>query len=120
MLSNKFELWYGCFGNGTIVCNKAVEENGDYKIIAHISNGGNIKLHVPESYIPFEAMENIKKMANRDKENFQKQFESLPLIEQYGKIIDEVPHKKFMEYVKDERSLEEKLPAMREYYYTIM
>lgn len=41
-MSKDFELFFGCFGNGTMVCNKTVEENGDYKRIAHISAGGNI------------------------------------------------------------------------------
>ena len=45
-MAGKFELFYGCLGNGTTVCNKAVEENGDYKKIAHISEGGNIRLYV--------------------------------------------------------------------------
>ena len=40
MMAAKFELWFGCLGNGTTVCNKAVTENGDYKKIAHISEGG--------------------------------------------------------------------------------
>lgn len=30
-MKRKFELFYGYLGNGTTVCNKAVEENGDYK-----------------------------------------------------------------------------------------
>lgn len=38
----KFELFMGCLGNEITVCNKAVEENGDYKIIAHIANCGKI------------------------------------------------------------------------------
>lgn len=28
----KFELFMGCFGNGITVCNKAVQEHGDYKL----------------------------------------------------------------------------------------
>lgn len=114
-----FELWFGCFGNGTTVCNKAVTENGDYKKIAHISEGGNIRLYVAESYIPAAEMEKIRAMANRDKAEFMKRFESLPEGEQYGKILDRVEHQKFMEFVRDKRPLGEKLPAMREYYYTI-
>jgi hypothetical protein len=118
-MTGKFELFCGCLGNGTTVCNKAVTENGDYKKIAHISEGGNIRLYVAESYIPAEAMEKIKAMANRDKVEFIKRFESLPEVEQYGKILDRVQHQKFMEFVRDKRLLAEKLPAMREYYYTI-
>lgn len=115
-----FELWFGCLGNGTTVCNKAVEENGDHKTIAHISVAGNIRFYVKESYIPVGIMEKIKAMADREATEFQKRFEALPLIVQYGKIIDAVPHGKFMEITRDKRPLEEKLPALREYYYSIM
>lgn len=115
----KFELFFGCLGNGTTVCNKAVTENGDYKTVAHISEGGNIRLYVAESYIPADAMEKIKVIASRDKVEFMKRFENLPEIEQYGKILNRVQHQKFMEFVEDKRPLAEKLPAMREYYYTI-
>lgn len=118
-MTEKFELFCGCFGNGTTVCNKAITENGDYKKIAHISEGGNIRLYVAESYIPAEAMEKIKAMANRDKAEYMKRFESLPGVEQYGKILDRVPQQKFMEFVGDKRLLAEKLPSMREYFYTI-
>lgn len=118
-MAEKFELFCGCFGNGTTICNKAVTENGDYKIIAHISAGGNIQLYVPESYIPAAEMEKIRAMANREKAEFMQRFESLPEVEQYGKILDRVQHQKFMEFVGDKRPLVEKLPAMREYYYTI-
>lgn len=114
-----FELWFGCFGNGTTVCNKAVTENGDYKKIAHISEGGNIRLYVAESYIPAEAMEKIIAMANRAKAEFIKRFESLPEIKQCGKILERVEHQKFMEFAEDKRPLAEKLPGMREYYYSI-
>ena len=118
-MAGKFELFCGCFGNGTTVCNKAVTENGDYKKIAHISEGGNIQLYVADSYIPTAEMEKIKAMANREKAEFEKRFESLPDIEQYGKILDRVQHQKFMEFVRDKRPLAEKLPGMREYFYTI-
>lgn len=118
-MAGKFELFCGCFGNSTTVCNKAVMENGDYKKIAHISEGGNIRLYVAESYIPATEMETIKAMANRDKAEFIKRFESLPDVEQYRKILDRVQHQKFMEFAEDKRPLAEKLPAMREYYYTI-
>lgn len=38
MTKEKFELFLGCFGNGITVYNKAAEENGDYKKIAHIAD----------------------------------------------------------------------------------
>ena len=118
-MAGKFELFFGCLGNGTTVCNKAVMKNGDYKQIAHISECGNIRLYVAESYIPAAEMEKIKAMANREKAEYMKRFESLPEVEQYGKIIDRIPFQKFMEFSGDKRPLAEKLPAMREYFYTI-
>lgn len=119
-MSKDFELFFGCFGNGTIICDKAVEENGDYKRIAHISARGNIRLYVTESYIPIDEMEKIRAIANIDRANFIKRFESLPEAEQYGKILDNISHQKFMEFIKDNRPLKEKLPSMREYYYNIV
>ena len=119
-MSVKFELFCGCLGNGITVFNKAVMENGDYKMIAHISEGGNIKLYVSESYIPASEMKKIEEMASREKSEYMKRFESLSEIEQYGKILDRVPHRKFMEFVGDKRPLAEKLPSMRKYYYTIV
>lgn len=122
-MMKKFELWFGCLGNGTTVCNKAVEEDGDYKIIAHISECGNIRWRVKESYVPAEDMKRIEEMAARDRAEFQKRFEILPEIDQYMAIVDEVSkvsYNKFIEILDDKRPLAEKLPDLREYYYTIM
>lgn len=118
-IMKKFELFLGCLGNGTTVCNKAVEENGDYKTIAHISEGGNIRWYVKESYVPADAMKTIQEVAARDKAEFQKRFENLSDIEQYGEIIERVSYDKFSEFSSDKRPLAEKLPDMRKYYYTI-
>lgn len=107
--NGKFELWFGCLDNGTTVCNKAVEVNGDYKTITHISNGGNVHFYVPMSYIPADAMEKINAMASRAATEYHGKFERLPIIEQYV----------FMENLEDKRPLPEKLPALRDYYYTI-
>ena len=119
MAANKFELFAGCLGNGITICNKATMKNGDYKQVAHISEGGNIRLSVNESYIPTKAMEKIKKLAENQKRGFQKRFESLPDIKQYEIILENVSYTKLLEYVHDKKPLSEKLPKMREYYYTI-
>lgn len=71
----KFELFLGCLGNGTTVCNKAVYESGDYKTIAHISPAGNIKLYVKPDYIPAADMEKIKRVAAADRQKTQKDLE---------------------------------------------
>ena len=41
-----FDIGMGYLGNGLTVWNRAVEENGDYQTIAHISNEGEIHYYV--------------------------------------------------------------------------
>lgn len=110
-MNGKFELFFGCLGNGITVCNKAAMEHGDYKKIAHISTGGNIKLYEPEGKIPPVAMEKIERMASKNKAAFAENFEKLPDVVQYEEIL--------IEYIRDKRPLVEKLPEMREYFYKI-
>ncbi len=114
-----FDLFLGCLGNGITVCNKAVLENGDYKRVAHISPAGNILLCVLSSSIPAADMEKISAAAGRNKAEFSRRFELLPDAVQYEKILDALPVSKMLEYIHDGRSISEKLPAMREYYYSI-
>lgn len=40
MAARNFKLFLGCLGNGVTVCNSAVMEDGDFKMVAHISNEG--------------------------------------------------------------------------------
>ena len=37
MAARNFKLFLGCLGNGVTVCNSAVMEDGDFKMVAHIS-----------------------------------------------------------------------------------
>lgn len=65
MRKEKFELFLGCLGNGITVCNKAVEENGDYKKIAHIAECGKITWHVNlASCVPGDALLKIEHIAD--------------------------------------------------------
>ena len=72
MQAKKFELFMGCLGNGTTVCNKAVYQHGDYKKVAHISEHGVIELYVESDYIPLEEMQKIQAVADADKVKFLK------------------------------------------------
>ena len=119
MKAKKFELFMCCLGNGTTVCNKAVKEHGDYKMIAHISPAGNIKFYVSEDYIPEKDMQIIRKCANSDKARFRADFEKMDKYEQYGKILDSLNHVDFLKATADKRPFDERLPELREYYYTI-
>lgn len=48
MAAQNFKLFLGCLGNGVTVCNSAVMEDGDFKMVAHISNEGKITWYVGE------------------------------------------------------------------------
>ena len=70
-----FELFMGCLGNGLTVCNKAVEEHGDYKQIAHISPAGNIKWYIPVESVPGAALLRIEHTADTMYHNFKSALE---------------------------------------------
>ena len=125
MKAKKFELFMCCLSNGTTVCNKAVREYGDYKTIAYISVGGNIKFYVPENYIPQEDMQIIRKCANSDKARFRADFEKMGKYEQYEKILDslllyKLNHADFLKVAADKRPFNKRLPELREYYYSLV
>ena len=83
-----FKLWMGCLGNGITVCNSAVEINGEYKHIAHISDSGKIKLYVSESYIPVDDMRRIEQTAAEQRKTFLNEWNKQPDIEKYEKLLD--------------------------------
>ena len=87
-----FKLWMGCLGNGITVCNSAVEENGDYKHIAHISDNGKIKLYVSKSYIPVEDMRRIEQVAADSRKTFLTEWNKQSDIEKYEKLLDMCSH----------------------------
>ena len=93
----KFKLWLGCLGNGITVCNSAVEESGDYKHIAHISDNGKIKLYVSENYIPVEDMQRIERTAAEQREIFLNEWNKQSDISKYEKLLDMCSHSDFME-----------------------
>ena len=93
----KFKLWMGCLGNGITVCNSAVEESGDYKHIAHISDNGKIKLYVSKSYIPVEDMQRIEQTAAEQRKTFLNEWNKQSDIDKYEKLLDMCSHSDFME-----------------------
>lgn len=116
----EFELFMGCLGNGVTVCNKAVCKNGDYEMAAHISDAGNIKLYIKESNIPAEDIRKIKNVAERQRMDFIKHFESMSELQQYRVILDNIPLNKLTELIKSKDELKEKIEEIKEYFYSIM
>ena len=61
----QYDIGMGYLGNGLTVWNRAVEVNGDYQNIAHISPEGEIIYYVPD--LPQSVVERIEKAAEREK-----------------------------------------------------
>ncbi len=104
MKASKFELFMCCLGNGTTVCNKAVEEYGDYKKVAHIGNNGKITWYVSEDYIPEAELFKIKAVAEQDRKKYLSWWNNLSTAEKYSRLLDMLPHKAFMEVVVGKES----------------
>nr|DAW20676.1 MAG TPA: hypothetical protein [Caudoviricetes sp.] len=117
MNANKFELFLCCLGNGITVCNKAVTENNDYKIIAHISNNGIIKLYVSADYIPSEDMKRIQQAAEEKQGEFLKQWNNNSLEWRYLHILDNLNTSEFLEAIRDKSgTFEDKVKRLEDKY----
>ena len=113
----KFKLWMGCLGNGITVCNSAVEEHGDYKHIAHISDNGKIKLYVSKSYIPVEDMQRIEQAAADSRKIFLTEWNKQSDIKKYEKLLDMLYLADLTEIINNrELSLAEKVKRLEEKY----
>ena len=61
----EFDIGMGYLGNGLTVWNRAVEVNGDYQNIAHISPEGEISFYVQD--LPQSVVERIRQVAERER-----------------------------------------------------
>lgn len=109
MKAKKFELFMCCMGNGITVCNSAVTECGDYKYIAHISETGNIKYHVPVDYIPEESRKKIEGAAKDQRLEWENYFSSLPDIKQYEYLLDHFPVDIYVSFIHNDKPLKERI-----------
>lgn len=116
---NKFLLFMCCLGNGITVCNKAVIENGDYKMIAHIADSGRIVWYVETESIPGNDLLRIEHHANVMYEVWNKKINNMTKIKAYEYMLDLMPHNEFMHIIKEmnDVSLEEKIEYMKQVYY---
>ena len=83
MAAQNFKLFLGRLGDGVTVCNSAVMENGDFKMVAHISVEGKITWYVSEDYPPADALASIRACAKQERVRHQEWLNSLsPLARQ--------------------------------------
>lgn len=114
----KFELFMGHLGNGITVCNKSVEENGEYKSVAHIANCGKITWYVnPVGYVPGDALLKIEHTANVQHEKWEQWLNSMPEIKQYEKLLHAVPLKVMLYAIDLDGGLEGKIHYLKKVCY---
>lgn len=102
--ARNFELFMGCLGNGVTVCNKAVMEHGDYKIIAHISPEGEISWRVPPDYTPAEAVAKIEAVASAEKAKYDEWWASLSEAKRYEITLDRMSPAELVEHLRQKQA----------------
>lgn len=105
--AKRFELFMGCLGNGITVCNKAVEEHGDYKMVAHISTEGEVKWYVEPGYTPFEAVEKIRREANIQRSKYGVWWRGLSEAERYALTLEKMSTAELVEHLRKKRAKRE-------------
>ena len=115
----KFELFMGHLGNGLIVCNKAVEEHGDYKKVCHIQPWGKITWYTKTESIPGDAFEKIVAESERMKEKFNAWLDGMPVSKRYFTLFDYVPFGVQVNAIEMIGNTERKIEYMKNYLYEV-
>jgi len=94
-------------GNGITIYNKAVEENGDFKNIAHIDNKGNVKFF--DKKLPSKIKKMIELEANKMKESVNEIGNTMKLKDLIKESIGlgDLPSSKLMKMKMTLKELEE-------------
>lgn len=110
----KFKLFMCCLGNGITVCNEAVQENGDYKIIAHVASCGKITWYVdPGAYVPGADLLKIEHAADVQRVSWENWLNSMPEAKQYEKLLEIVPHVVFMHVLHMSGDMSDKIAYLK-------
>lgn len=119
-MAKKFELFAGCLGNGTMYCNKAIEEHGDYKKIAHVSERGDIRWYVSAENVPANALLRIEHDADAQRANFLNKLNAMPIIKQYGYMLDNAPIGVMLEVTSSDMTLNERVAMLKTKLYNVL
>lgn len=101
--AKKFELFMGCLGNGITVCNKAVMEHGDYKMVAHISPEGELKWYVAPGYTPAEDVIRIRREADMQRNKYETWWSGLSPEKRYELELENMSPTELVEHLKRKR-----------------
>ena len=107
MAAQNFKLFFGCLGNGVTVCNSAVMENGDFKMVAHISPEGKITWYVSEGYPPADALASIRSCAEQERAKHQAWLDSLSPAARREYDFEHLPLPEFLEELRKAREAKE-------------
>ena len=113
MAAQNFKLVLGCLGNGVTVCNSAVMEDGDFKMVAHISNEGKITWYVGEDYPPADALASIRACAEQERVKYETWLNGLSPAARREYQLERLPLPEFLEELrkaKEERGGEPNVP----------
>ena len=111
----KFELFMGYLGNGITVCNKAVEQHGDYKKVCHISEQGKITWYVNIDYVPGKDLLKIEHQADVLYHKFINMFDSWEELKQYQYLLDRAKHVDYMQTVSmKDATITEKIQYLKD------
>ena len=100
MAAQNFKLFLGCLGNGVTVCNSAVMEDGDFKMVAHISNEGKITWYVGEDYPPADALASIRACAEQERAKYETWLNGLSPAARREYQLERLPLPEFLEELR--------------------
>lgn len=100
MTAQNFKLFLGCLGNGVTVCNSAVMEDGDFKMVAHISNEGKITWYVGEDYPPADALASIRACAEQERVKYETWLNGLSPAARREYQLERLPLPEFLEELR--------------------
>lgn len=107
MAARNFKLFLGCLGSGVTVCNSAVMEDGDFKMVAHISNEGKITWYVSEDYPPADALASIRACAEQERVKHQAWLDSLSPAARREYELEHLPLPEFLQELRKAREAKE-------------
>lgn len=100
MAAQNFKLFLCCLGNGVTVCNSAVMEDGDFKMVAHISNEGKITWYVGEDYPPADALASIRACAEQERVKYETWLSGLSPAARREYQLERLPLPEFLEELR--------------------